>query len=272
MNENRDPREIQKRLADFFPASALGFKPQMIKGNRAMAVVFIDARDVIDRLNDVLGIGEWQDDYTFMPNGAVICHLRVRINGEWVTKTDVGGESEQPDQGDRQKSAVSDALKRAAVKLGVGRYLYAMPSNWFDYDQVKKQFVNPPTVPAQFLPASAKSAPKADPPKQASPPAGPATAQPPKQDAKTEAKGVETPKNTGLPSTGRELYDRLQSYDAKLAAQKLCKPGDLLAEVCKSGVTKGYPVNIHNWSGPAIQFAVDAVKAFEESVRNKESK
>lgn len=258
MNENRDPHEIQKQLADFFPASALGFKPQTISGNRALAVVFIDARDVIDRLNDVLGIGEWQDDYTFMPNGGVICHLRVRINGEWVTKTDVGGESDQKDHGDRQKSAVSDSLKRAAVKLGVGRYLYAMPSNWYDYDPVKKQFVQPPTVPAQFLPASAKSRPKSESPKQSPPPS-----QQTKQDDKIE------PKVTALPSTGHELYTRLQAYDAKLAAQNLCKAGDMLAEVCKRGVTKGYPVNIHHWSGPAIQFAVDAVKAFEENCRQQ---
>jgi hypothetical protein len=40
---------------------------------------------------------------------------------------DVGGPSEQPDEGDRVKAAFSDALKRAAVKFGIGRYLYRLP-------------------------------------------------------------------------------------------------------------------------------------------------
>jgi hypothetical protein len=43
-----------------------------------------------------------------------------------LTKVDVGGPSEQPDGGDWLKAAFSDALKRAAVKFGVGRHL-ALP-------------------------------------------------------------------------------------------------------------------------------------------------
>ena len=70
------------------------------------------------------------------------------IGDEWVTKMDVGGPSEQPDGGDRMKAAFSDALKRAAVKFGVGRYLYRLPSQWVDYDAHRKQFVRTPTLPA----------------------------------------------------------------------------------------------------------------------------
>ena len=43
---------------------------------------------------------------------------------------DVGAPSEQPDGGDRLKAAFSDALKRAAVKFGIGRYLYRLPQQW----------------------------------------------------------------------------------------------------------------------------------------------
>jgi hypothetical protein len=31
----------------------------------------------------------------------VVCRLRCRIGGEWLTKVDVGGPSEQPDGGER---------------------------------------------------------------------------------------------------------------------------------------------------------------------------
>src|SRR5881275_1046881 len=60
--------------------------------------------------------------------GSMMCRLRLRLGDEWVTKVDVGGPSEQPDGGDRLKAAFSDALKRAAVKFGIGRYLYRLPS------------------------------------------------------------------------------------------------------------------------------------------------
>src|SRR5262249_54020635 len=67
--------------------------------------------------------------------------------GEWLTKVDVGGPSEQPDGGDGLKAAFSDALKRAAVKYGVGRYLYRLPSQWVDYDPQRKQFKQTPRRP-----------------------------------------------------------------------------------------------------------------------------
>ena len=38
------------------------------------------------------------------------------------------------------KAAFSDALKRAAVKLGVGRYLYRLGGQWVDYDEKAKAF------------------------------------------------------------------------------------------------------------------------------------
>jgi hypothetical protein len=160
-----DAREIGEALREPFPLSSLGWKPQSVKGNRALAVAYIDARDVMQRLDDVVGVENWQDDYTVLGDGQVMCKLSVRINGQWVAKCDVGGESEQPDKGDREKDAFSDALKRAAVKFGIGRYLYAMPSQWCDYDPAKKQFTQTPAVAPQFLPQR-----KAAPPKQSEPP------------------------------------------------------------------------------------------------------
>jgi hypothetical protein len=39
-----------------------------------------------------------------------------------------GGQSKQPDAGDKAKSPSPNALKRAAVKFGIGRYLYRLPN------------------------------------------------------------------------------------------------------------------------------------------------
>jgi hypothetical protein len=101
----------------------------------------------MERLDNVLGLDGWQDEYEPLPDGSVVCKLRCRIGGEWLVKTDVGGPSEQPDGGDRIKAAFSDALKRAAVKFGVGRYLYRLPSQWVDFDPTKRRFQRLPARP-----------------------------------------------------------------------------------------------------------------------------
>ena len=77
-------------------------------------------------------------------NRRLVFTLSVKVDGEWVVKTDVGSPSEQPDDGDKLKAAFSDALKRAAIKLGIGRYLYRLPRQWCDYDPQRRQFKQPP--------------------------------------------------------------------------------------------------------------------------------
>jgi hypothetical protein len=223
----------------------------------------------------VLGVENWEDAYKILSDGSVMCRLRCKLGDRWITKTDVGSPSEQPDVGDRLKAAFSDALKRAAVKFGIGRYLYRLPASWVDYDPVKKQIVAPPQLPAFAIPkgkGQSKAAPSgfvATEPKRevpAKPQAAP--------EVKVEAPKAEQPKNeppaarpASLPANGQELHRRLQDYDAKLASQKLCQRGALLAHVTQAGVKAGFTANLSDWAGPAIPFAVDAVKEFEQTIR-----
>ena len=144
--------EIEAALVEPFAPDEIKFKPQSVSGNRALAVAYIDARCVADRLDEVLGIGGWKDKYEVLPDGSVICSLSIKLDGEWVTKMDVGSLSEQPDGGDRLKAAFSDALKRAAVKVGIGRYIYRLPMQWVDYDPVKKKFARTPQLPPWAMP------------------------------------------------------------------------------------------------------------------------
>jgi hypothetical protein len=142
-------KALMAALAAAFDPSEVKFKPGAVSGNRALALAYVDTRTVQDRLDEVLGIDGWQDTYTPLPDGSVVCELRCRIGGEWIVKTDVGGASEQPDAGDRIKAAFSDALKRAAVKFGIGRYLYRLPSSWCDWDPAKKRFLKTPQLPQE---------------------------------------------------------------------------------------------------------------------------
>jgi hypothetical protein len=148
-----DPvKQIQAALAAPFDSREVHFKPNAVRDKKALAVAYVSARAIQDRLDDVLGVTGWTDSYRCLPDGAVICRLRCRIDGKWISKTDVGGPSEQPDAGDRVKAAFSDALKRAAVKWGIGRYLYRLAPVWVDYDPARRQLVKLPSLPPWALP------------------------------------------------------------------------------------------------------------------------
>jgi hypothetical protein len=176
---------------------------------------------------------------------------------------DVGGQSEQPDEGDRRKAAFSDALKRAAVKFGIGRYLYRLPQIWCDYDPKKRQFVRPPTLPASALPKVPDRAQSARAAPAASLPAASAAA--PERAKKASTAG--TP--PALPANGAELQRRLYDYDARLARQGVCKPGDLVKHIVQAGVKAGYETDLATWSEPAIAFAVEQTRAFETRARQE---
>ena len=270
----RDPQvqALTSALAAPFEPKDVKFKPQMVKNNRCLAMAYIDARLIQDRLDEVLGVENWEDAYRILPDGSVMCRLRLKLGDRWIAKTDVGSPSEQPDVGDRLKAAFSDALKRAAVKFGIGRYLYRLAAQWVDYDPVKKQIVQVPQLPAFAIP-KAKAQPKPAPsgfvetePKRESIAPAPKSQTPKAEAPRNEPPKAEQPK-PNLPANGQELHRRLQDYDAKLAAQKLCQRGALLAHVTQAGVKAGFTANMSDWAGPAIPFAVDAVKQFEQSIR-----
>ncbi len=239
-NPEDDARKIAHELAEPFALDEIKFKPQAVSGSRALAIGYINARCVMDRLDAVVGVENWKDAYTVLPDGNVICRLFLRINGEWVEKTDVGGESEQPDGGDRMKAAFSDALKRAAIKFGVARYLYRLPHLWVDYDAQKKQFVKTPTLPAWALPGGGKAT---------APPAKPSNGSQKKLAAKPAP----------LPANGSELANRIAAKDDELAKAGRIEPGALMGAVNDWGdqQTPKLPINVESWQ-PAVYPALMA--------------
>lgn len=144
--------EIQEALCEPFHPDCVKWKPGATKGNSALALAYIDARDVMNRLDDVVGVGNWSDAYEVLAGGDVMCRLSVRIGDEWITKSDVGAIGDSKDQGNDIKTAFSDALKRAAVKFGIGRYLYALDNEWVPYDERSRRITKPPTLPEWALP------------------------------------------------------------------------------------------------------------------------
>jgi len=114
------------RYGDLFRELAKPFKESEVKtrnqGGRHLS--YITARTAMNRLDEVFGPAEWWD--RFIPGEkSVLCELTVRLpDGSTLTKSDAGGYAGMASEEDDEKSGYSDAFKRAAVKFGVGRYLY----------------------------------------------------------------------------------------------------------------------------------------------------
>ena len=255
MGVERTDAAVQAALAEPFDPAEVKWKAQTVKGNRAMAVAYIDARLVEDRLDEVLGVGGWRDEYEVLAEGSVVCRLSLRLEDGWLTKWDVGSPSEQPDAGDRLKSAFSDALKRAAVKFGVGRYLYRLPTVWADYDPQKRQIAQTPRLPDDALPARLrKNRPAAL--------AAPRPAALPAPDA--------PPPPPSPVFCGKSLETNIANYEATLVEAGKCRPGDLLAVVRaaldEAGIDPEHP---GSWPPSARQVATDATVTFKKSLEKK---
>lgn len=125
-----------KKLSEEFPRDAIHWRAQTLTRNsdKALALAYLDARDVMDRLDDVCGPENWQDEYIETAKGRIVCRLGIRINDEWVWKSDGAGETAV----EGEKGGISDALKRAAVKWGIGRYLYRMDAVWAPCESYEK--------------------------------------------------------------------------------------------------------------------------------------
>jgi len=99
---------------------------------KGMALAYIDARNVMDRLDEVCGPFGWQSKFHLLEDDKrVICSIGIaRPFGEheWVWKSDGAGETDI----EAEKGSISDAFKRAGVHWGIGRYLYSSKSPWVD--------------------------------------------------------------------------------------------------------------------------------------------
>ena len=98
----------------------------------ASCVAYVDSRQVQDLLDLVVGPENWQDKY-YECKGNLYCSIGIRINGGWVWKSDCGTESNV----DKQKGESSDAFKRAAVKWGIGRFLYSLKIHYVPSSEKK---------------------------------------------------------------------------------------------------------------------------------------
>ena len=148
---------------DLFAALAAPFDSDEVKlrSQSGRQLHYVTARTVMNRLDDVLGPENWWDDFVPLEH-SVICRLTIRLpDGTTLTKSDAGGYAGMADPGDDDKSGFADAFKRAAVKFGVGRYLYRDGIPRFAREVLKGRVEVEATAPAAEAPAQPPSNPPA---------------------------------------------------------------------------------------------------------------
>lgn len=122
--------QIAAELAAPFPVDQIEWRVGHTNADKskAVALAYIDARMVMDRLDAVVGPFGWGVSHQTGEGGKVTAHISVKdpATGEWVSKSDGAGATDV--EGD--KGSYSDATKRAAVSWGIARYLYRVKTPW----------------------------------------------------------------------------------------------------------------------------------------------
>jgi hypothetical protein len=144
-------------LAAPFPANEVEWRVQRKNGAKGLAVAYVTNRAIQNRLDEVFGPNGWQNTFRPSPSGGVLCGISIRVvqpNGqaEWITKWDGAPLTKV----EPEKGGLSDSMKRAGVQLGIGRYLYRLPSQWVDLDD-RGNIRRVPEIPPAFLPQTGRS-------------------------------------------------------------------------------------------------------------------
>jgi hypothetical protein len=110
-----------EKLKAPFPPESISWRVGSTNGEKTkgLALAYVDARDVMERLDTICGPAGWQCKYSHA-NGKTVCDILIKCGDEWISKADGAGDSDV----EAEKGALSDAFKRAAVRWGIARYLY----------------------------------------------------------------------------------------------------------------------------------------------------
>lgn len=135
-----------KNLSRPFPVDVISWRVGSTNADKSkgIALAYIDARDVMTRLDEVCGL-DWQCRYSHAAD-KVICEIGILFSDGWRFRANGAGDT----QIEAEKGAISDAFKRAAVMWGIGRYLYSLPTVWVDLKD--KRIVKPPALPPWATP------------------------------------------------------------------------------------------------------------------------
>lgn len=113
-------------------ANEIECRVQSVTEKGVILLLYKDARADMKLLDETVGAANWQRKHSVV-NGNLFCTVSIKLDGEWVSKEDVGVESNT----EKEKGQASDAFKRACTNWGIGRELYTSPFIWVGSDKVK---------------------------------------------------------------------------------------------------------------------------------------
>lgn len=142
--EQKDARTIQRELAQPFAPEDLEWRLQQTEenGKWGLAIPYVTNRAIMARLDDVVGVDGWYNDYRpWHGTGkkeAQICGISIRFPEQgFITKWDGAEDSDiEPIKG-----GLSDSMKRAAVQWGIGRCLYGMDAIFVDVEKRGRSWI-----------------------------------------------------------------------------------------------------------------------------------
>ena len=177
----------------------------------AKCLAYVTARAIEARLDEACGSENWKNEFREAPRGGILCGISIKCGNEWVTKWD-GADNTQVES---VKGGLSDAMKRAGVQWGIGRYLYDLDEGWAvisekgTYTGKTKEGKwfrwNPPELPAWALPKGESTFQGNGASKNAVPPAPVPETNPP---AKGGA-GTPPPQNPAIKEKGNAVISRI---------------------------------------------------------------
>ena len=89
-------KKIQRELKQPFSSHDLEWRVQQSgigKNGKpyAMVLAYVTNRAIMNRLDEVVGIENWRNEFLPLPNSigeGALCGISLKIDGEWVTKYD----------------------------------------------------------------------------------------------------------------------------------------------------------------------------------------
>ena len=129
---------LKEKLEKPFSDDELEFRVGATNSDKTkgLALAYIQARAIQNRLDEVVGIENWKVSYKEI-NGGFISKLELKINNEWIAKEDGSGITDY----EAIKGGISCAFKRVASVWGIGRYLYEIEGQWLPIEQKGKNYV-----------------------------------------------------------------------------------------------------------------------------------
>lgn len=164
--------EVSKQLRAYFPAEVVkwvasnGVKQKKNgSGWTCKPAAYIDARDIRERLVQVVGEGNWQVNYEEMTRG-IKCTIAIHCENTWLERSDAAGwaENKSGKEDNTLKTTITNSFKRAGMAWGIGEYLYGFGDLWSPqvddeahwgepgWWNAGKHWFKSPVIPDHFLP------------------------------------------------------------------------------------------------------------------------